>query len=174
MLSHPSRNNPPRRTARVGHPWRCMIRELALGRADSEVGPASDLPHGSRVQGRNPMNASHIASRRDFLKGALAGAAVLRASAGAGVLAAAGQATPAAKSKVVIARDALLRGTGSTVDSGRMLKLLDRAMQALFDRDHPVEAWRKLVRPGETVGLKRSEEHTSELQSLRHLVCRLL
>jgi uncharacterized protein (DUF362 family) len=100
------------------------------------------------------MNASHIASRRDFLKGALAGAAVLRASAGAGVLAAAGQATPAAKSKVVIARDALLRGTGSTVDSGRMLKLLDRAMQALFDRDHPVEAWRKLVRPGETVGLK--------------------
>ena len=100
------------------------------------------------------MNASHIASRRDFLKGALTGAAVLRASAGAGVLAAAGQATPAAKSKVVIARDALLRGTGSTVDSGRMLKLLDRAMQALFDRDHPVEAWRKLVRPGETVGLK--------------------
>jgi uncharacterized protein (DUF362 family) len=35
-----------------------------------------------------------------------------------------------------------------------MLKLLDRAMQALFDRDHPAEAWRKLVRPGETVGLK--------------------
>jgi pyruvate formate lyase activating enzyme len=27
-------------------------------------------------------------------------------------------------------------------------------MQALFDRDHPVEAWRNLVRPGETVGLK--------------------
>ena len=100
------------------------------------------------------MNASHIASRRDFLKGALAGAALLRASAGAGVLAAAEQGAAAAKSKVAIARDALLRGTGSTVDSGRMLKLLDRAMQALFDRDHPVEAWRRVVRPGETVGLK--------------------
>src|SRR5437899_9272306 len=28
--------------------------------------------------------------------------------------------------------------------------------------------------PGVNVGLHRSEEHTSELQSLRHLVCRLL
>src|SRR5438045_6223772 len=28
------------------------------------------------------------------------------------------------------------------------------------------------IQPG--IGLKRSEEHTSELQSLRHLVCRLL
>jgi uncharacterized protein (DUF362 family) len=99
------------------------------------------------------MNASHISSRRDFLKGALMGAAALRASGGAGVLAAE-QGAAAAKSKVVIARDALLGSTDSTLDSSRMLSLLDRAMQALFDRDHAVEAWRKLVRPGETVGLK--------------------
>jgi uncharacterized protein (DUF362 family) len=98
------------------------------------------------------MNARQISNRRDFVKGALMSAAAVRA--GAGVLAGAEQSAPAAKSKVVIARDALLRGTGSTVDSSRMLKLLDRAMQALFDRDHPVEAWRRVVRPGETVGLK--------------------
>jgi uncharacterized protein (DUF362 family) len=48
----------------------------------------------------------------------------------------------------------LLRGTGSTVDSRRMLDLLDRAMQTLFERDHATEAWSKLVRPGETVGVK--------------------
>jgi uncharacterized protein (DUF362 family) len=63
-----------------------------------------------------------------------------------------------AKSRVVIAHDALLRGTGSapgsSVDSQRMRALLDRAMQALFDRDRPLEAWRKLARPGEMVGLK--------------------
>jgi uncharacterized protein (DUF362 family) len=53
-----------------------------------------------------------------------------------------------------MAHDELLRGTGSTVDSQRMLALADRAMQALYDRDRPVEAWRKLVRPGETVSLK--------------------
>jgi uncharacterized protein (DUF362 family) len=98
------------------------------------------------------MNASHIASRRDFVKGALLSAAALRA--GAGALAGAEAGAPAAKSKMAIARDALLRGAGSTVDSNRMLSLLDRAMQALFDRDHAVEAWRKLVQPGETVGLK--------------------
>jgi uncharacterized protein (DUF362 family) len=98
------------------------------------------------------MNARQISNRRDFVRGALMSAAAVRA--GAGVLAGAEQSAPAAKSKVVIARDALLRGTGSTVDSSRMLKLLDRAMQALFDRDHAVEAWRKLVHPGEKVGLK--------------------
>jgi len=53
-----------------------------------------------------------------------------------------------------VAHDELLRGTGSAVDPQRMQALADKAMQALFDRDHPVEAWRKLVRPGETVGLK--------------------
>jgi uncharacterized protein (DUF362 family) len=35
-----------------------------------------------------------------------------------------------------------------------MLTLLDRAMQAFFDRDNPNETWKKLVRPGERVGLK--------------------
>jgi uncharacterized protein (DUF362 family) len=58
------------------------------------------------------------------------------------------------KSRVVVARDELLRGTGSTVDSQRMLAIADRAMQALFDANQPVGAWRKLVRPGETVSLK--------------------
>src|SRR5262245_63640763 len=32
----------------------------------------------------------------------------------------------------------------------------------------------RLRRPPHLVGRRRSEEHTSELQSLRHLVCRLL
>ncbi|MGB8064781.1 MAG: DUF362 domain-containing protein [Candidatus Sulfotelmatobacter sp.] len=59
-----------------------------------------------------------------------------------------------AKSRVVIAHDAMLRGTGATVDSRRILSLLDRAMQGLFGRDNPIEAWKRLVRPGERVGLK--------------------
>lgn len=99
------------------------------------------------------MSAMRGANRRDFLKQCFTGAAVLRASGSMGLLASAQQAA-SAKSRVVIARDDLLRGTGSTVDSRRMLGLLDRAMQTLCDRDHAVEAWSKLVRPGETVGLK--------------------
>ena len=70
------------------------------------------------------------------------------------MFAAAEQEAALAKSRVVIARDAMLRSVGTTVDSRRILSLLDRAMQALFDCDNPSETWTKLVRPGEMVGLK--------------------
>ncbi len=100
------------------------------------------------------MSSLRGANRRDFLKKCLTGAAVLGASGRMGLLAPAEEGAALTKSRVVIARDALLRGTGTTVDSRRMLSLLDRAMQALFDRDNPMESWKKLVRPGETVGLK--------------------
>ncbi len=93
-------------------------------------------------------------SRRDFLKASLPGAAFLCAGGAAAALAAAEPLPAATKSRVVVARDEKLRGAGATVDSNRVMALLDRAMQALYNRDHPVEAWRQVVRPGETVGLK--------------------
>jgi uncharacterized protein (DUF362 family) len=97
------------------------------------------------------MGATCSSSRRDFLKTCLTGAALLGASGGTGLLA---ESEAFAKSRVVIARDAMLRGAGSAVDSRRMLSLLDRAMQGLFDRDSPIETWKKLVHPGERVGVK--------------------
>ena len=100
------------------------------------------------------MNTVQDGSRREFLKQALTGAAVLSATGGAGLLGAAEPGAAPARTRVVIARDAQLRGTASTVDSGRMMNLLDRAMQALCDRDHAVEAWRHLVHPGDSVGVK--------------------
>ena len=56
----------------------------------------------------------------------------------------------------VVARvhDPGLRKKGRRADPDRMLALLDRAMQTLFDRDTPKEAWQQVVRPGEVVGLK--------------------
>jgi uncharacterized protein (DUF362 family) len=110
------------------------------------------------------MSHSGDSSRRDFLKKCVTGVAVLGAAGKAWpaqvmraegkLLAAAEQTVLPAKSKVVIARDAMLRGSGTTVDSGRILGLLDRAMQSYFNVDHPAEPWKKLVRPGDTVGLK--------------------
>lgn len=47
-----------------------------------------------------------------------------------------------------------MRASGGSIDPDRMLSMLDRAVQTLFDRDNPVEAWKKVVRPGEVVGLK--------------------
>jgi uncharacterized protein (DUF362 family) len=52
-----------------------------------------------------------------------------------------------AKSRVVIAREPKL-------DTARLPKLLDRAMQAYFSADSPVAAWKRVVRPNEVVGLK--------------------
>jgi len=79
-------------------------------------------------------------SRRDLLRACLA--APLQAAALQN------------KSRVVIARDARLRASGSSVDSARLLKMLDRAMQSFYDCDSPVQAWKRIVKPGEVVGLK--------------------
>ncbi|HYW43759.1 MAG TPA: DUF362 domain-containing protein [Bryobacteraceae bacterium] len=80
-------------------------------------------------------------SRRSLLGACLGGALRLVA------------ATPP-KSKVVLARDPQLRSPGGSADSARVLKIVDRAMQSLYGADSPVEAWKKVVRPGEVVGLK--------------------
>jgi uncharacterized protein (DUF362 family) len=58
------------------------------------------------------------------------------------------------RSRVVIARDARIRSGGMGFDSARLAQLLDRALQASFGCDSPIEAWKKVVRPGEVVGLK--------------------
>ncbi len=100
------------------------------------------------------MNLTHGASRRDFLKGALGGAAALGVCGGAQLAAVAEPGEAAARSRVVVARDPQLRGAGSGVDSSRMLALLDRAMQSAFNRDNAIEAWKQIFRPGEVVGLK--------------------
>ena len=99
------------------------------------------------------MRKNAETTRRDFLRTCVAGAAVLSMS-GTELLAAAEPASALAKSRVVIARDSMLRGAGTTVDSQRMTKLLDQAMQTLFGVDHSTEPWKKLVHPGERVGLK--------------------
>jgi len=88
-------------------------------------------------------------NRREFLKTVAAGA----------VLAGGTHGFPAffpsrEKTKVVNARDPVLRGQGASPDSGRLLKMLDRAMQSLYATDSPLEAWKKVAQPNEVVGLK--------------------
>lgn len=100
------------------------------------------------------MDFTAETSRRDFLRKCVTGAAILGASSQMPRLAVAEPQTGLGKSRVVIARDAMLRGGGATVDSRRVQGLLDRSMQALFDVDHPIEPWKKLVHPGQKVALK--------------------
>jgi uncharacterized protein (DUF362 family) len=70
----------------------------------------------------------------------------------AGVLAA--KAATPEKSRVVIARDPAVRSAGGSPDSGRVLKLLDRAIQSFYSGESPLEAWKKVARPAEVIGLK--------------------
>jgi len=103
------------------------------------------------------MDDKRKSNRREFLHGCFAGALVLGETWKNGLLRpdhAPMNAGAAAKSRVVIARDPMLRESGASLDSGRLLKILDRAVQSLYDRDSPAEAWRSVVRPGEVVGLK--------------------
>ena len=99
-------------------------------------------------------------SRRDFLTQCLAGA--VACGAGPALKVSAEQSALPAKSRVVVARDPMLRGTGTAVDPRRVETLLDRAMQALFGGGHAaatspesiVAAWRHVVGPNDTVSLK--------------------
>jgi uncharacterized protein (DUF362 family) len=87
------------------------------------------------------IGPQYVATRRGLLRAGLAGVLVAGAA-------------PAEKSKVVVARDPALRAGGGAPDSGRVLKMLDRAMQSFWGGDSPMDAWKKAVRPGEVVGLK--------------------
>jgi len=58
-------------------------------------------------------------------------------------------AAPPPKSKVAIVRDAQMRAS-----AGALAKGLDRAVQAVYDRDNALEAWKTIARPNEVIGLK--------------------
>jgi uncharacterized protein (DUF362 family) len=58
------------------------------------------------------------------------------------------------KPVVAVARDPHLRTGLSSPESSRIASLLDRAVQAVYNTDSPLAAWKQIVRPGETVGLK--------------------
>jgi uncharacterized protein (DUF362 family) len=82
--------------------------------------------------------------RREFLKSAATGAVLLGSSAVTGMLAQRGD---TGKSRVVVARDVSLQGTGSQLDETRVLNLLDRALCSYFGRVKPMEAWKSIGFP---------------------------
>jgi uncharacterized protein (DUF362 family) len=95
-----------------------------------------------------------IANRRDFLANCFAGVVSLASSA---VAPATDAQTPESKphqSKVVHAQDALLRGSGATVNPNRIGNLLDRAIETLYGSADPVRCWSRIAHPGQRVALK--------------------
>jgi len=98
------------------------------------------------------MRNRRAENRRDFLKMCLAG---LAARAGGEVVRLAdAQNHPhhISPALVSVSRDSKLRGPKMDVDSGRILGLLDHAMEGLFG--DPIQCWSKIARPGQMVALK--------------------
>jgi hypothetical protein len=88
-------------------------------------------------------------TRRDFLK--VASAAPL---AGAVVPALARPASPEAKVRVVLVRDARAMDASGARDAGIIQAMLDDGVRALTGEEDILKAWKTLIRPDDTVGLK--------------------
>jgi hypothetical protein len=90
---------------------------------------------------------THPLTRRDFLKGTTV--SVLGASLGFGQ-----DKTAAKKTRVVLIRHRAVLDENSKIDPDILQGMLDEAVTRLLDASTPVQAFQKLVKPGETVGIK--------------------
>ncbi len=99
-------------------------------------------------------------TRRDFLKAAsvtpLAGALLPRAARGISAAPAPAVAA-AAKSRVVLVRDAAAFDSSGRLDGAVVQKMLDDAVVRLLDAADPVAAWKSLLRPDDVVGVKSND-----------------
>jgi len=112
------------------------------------------------------MCKERATSRREFLRNCLGGVVALDVAGHATAMSAARPGGQSATSTVSIVRDPLLRGMlqgagglgrdtgGSRADPKRIRGLLDQAMDGLFHSSDTRQAWGKVVRPGQRVGLK--------------------
>lgn len=92
-------------------------------------------------------------TRRDFLRGTAAG--TLGASLGFAGLGGTFAIEPEkAKTTVVVVRDEAALGDGGKPDLRVIEAMLDKAVCRLAGTDKPAEAWRRLVQPEDTVGIK--------------------
>lgn len=88
---------------------------------------------------------NNFITRRDFIRGTTA--AVLGAAMGFSQV-------PERKSRVVLIRHQDAVDQNSRFDAEVIQYMLDEAVKKLFDTPDPVKAFQKMVKPGETVGLK--------------------
>jgi Domain of unknown function (DUF362) len=90
---------------------------------------------------------SHPLTRRDFLKGTTA--LLFGASLASGQ-----EPTAPKKARVVLIRSREVLDENSTVNPGVLQSMLDESVARLLDEPDGVAAFKKLVKPGETVGIK--------------------
>jgi len=90
-----------------------------------------------------------IITRRDFLRAA-AGTA-MAATLGSGIL---GEARAEPTAKVVLIRNAEVLGNHDKIQGEILQSMLDEAVRTLLGTNEPLEAWRKLFKSSDMVGIK--------------------
>jgi hypothetical protein len=93
-----------------------------------------------------------IITRRDFLR--VAAGTAMAAALGPGILREA-QAEPAAK--VVLIRNAEVLGRNGQIQGEILQSMLDEAVKVLLGAKEPLEAWQKLFKHSDVVGVKSNE-----------------
>ena len=93
-----------------------------------------------------------IITRRDFLR--VAGGTAVATALGAGILSEA-QAEPMAK--VVLIRNPEVLGSQGNVQEEILQSMMDEALQNLLGINKPLEAWKKLFRSSDVVGVKSND-----------------
>ena len=100
------------------------------------------------------MRNQRTTDRRSFLTSCLAGAVGLAVGDRSFPAGAAEPSAIPTRPRVVVAQDAHLRNSSGKVDPGRVLGLLDHAMQNLYGVSDPAQPWARIVRSGQRVAIK--------------------
>jgi hypothetical protein len=90
-------------------------------------------------------------TRRDFLR--VAAGSAMAATLGSGVAEARGEAAV----KVVLIRSAEVLGGSDKIEEKVLQTMLDEAVKSLLGTDKSLEAWQKLFKPSDVVGIKSNE-----------------
>jgi uncharacterized protein (DUF362 family) len=114
--------------------------------------------------------------RRDFLKKGFIFSSTVLAARSIPLACSPSDSTHHTKSKIIIARDEYLQIKQKPLDSNKLSKLLDKTMQTLYDCDNELQPWKKIVKPGEVIGLKVNclSGHGSTHRELVDLICERL
>ncbi len=100
------------------------------------------------------MRGISVTNRRDFLTMCVAGMAACAAGDRSLMAEATNAQHRRSVSRVSIAQDAKLRGPNGSVDSARILGLLDGAMEGFFNTGDPAKCWARVAHAGQKVALK--------------------
>ncbi len=97
-------------------------------------------------------------TRRDFLRGTAAATAVgFVGGAGTGWLVQ--DATAQDRARVVLVRDARVLDGPGNLSTEVLERMLDQAVATLLGESDPAVAWKRLVKPSDTVGIKSNSWH---------------